>query len=201
MSFRIEEKIPASFTESLSIIEDLSTDGLVELFPERKIQSVYFDTPTFSILDDSEEGCLPRRKVRIRHYPDDRAITYKLETKISSVEGRFKEVKTITAVDKTNLCKLGLLDNTYGCLYPTVIVTYIRQYFSCRDVRITLDRDITYEAFSGGIPVQHEPYHVVEIKAPAHTRQDELLDIIPLPRRRFSKYSNAANYIRRYQPN
>ena len=48
---------------------------------------------------DSEDGCLPRKKIRIRFYPNQNS-GFNLETKISSVEGRFKSSKKI---DKNKL--------------------------------------------------------------------------------------------------
>ena len=40
---------------------------------------------------DSEEGCVPRKKIRIRSYPMADKKTKNLEIKISSIEGRFKK--------------------------------------------------------------------------------------------------------------
>ena len=43
---------------------------------------------------DSEDGCLPRKKIRVRTYPENKNDSeYFFETKISSVEGRYKIVK------------------------------------------------------------------------------------------------------------
>ena len=42
---------------------------------------------------DSVEGSVPRKKIRIRNYPNTDDKNYYLETKISSIEGRFKTRK------------------------------------------------------------------------------------------------------------
>ena len=70
MSFRIEEKIPISFSEGSQLIERLKSRGLTNLFPTRKIISNYFDTQQYDLFRDSEEGLLPRKKIRVRSYPE-----------------------------------------------------------------------------------------------------------------------------------
>ena len=48
---------------------------------------IIFDNNEFQMYYDSIEGCLPRKKVRLRNYEDERNF---LEIKISSTEGRYK---------------------------------------------------------------------------------------------------------------
>ena len=66
MSFRIEEKIPMTVSDSDQFLESLKDKGLETLFPKRVIQSNYFDSSNYSLYRDSEEGLLPRKKIRIR---------------------------------------------------------------------------------------------------------------------------------------
>ena len=63
--------------------------------PTSLVHSHYFDTYDFKAFTDSEEGLLPRRKVRLRYYGAGKIVPdhYSLETKISSVEGRFQNHK------------------------------------------------------------------------------------------------------------
>ena len=66
--------------------DDLITiDNGKKIFPNRNIQSVYFDNKFFDMYNDSEEGVLPRKKVRMRNYPDKDKKGYNFETKISTV--------------------------------------------------------------------------------------------------------------------
>ena len=44
---------------------------------------------------DSIEGSVPRKKIRIREYPNSRDDKYYFEIKTSSVEGRFKTREVI----------------------------------------------------------------------------------------------------------
>ena len=52
--------------------------------------SIYFDNRTLDMFSDSEEGNLPRKKIRLRSYPPN-SNKKNLEIKISSIEGRFKD--------------------------------------------------------------------------------------------------------------
>ena len=62
--------------------------------PKRKIESIYFDNKIKTSFKDSEEGVVPRKKIRIRNYPATKKINL-LEKKISSIEGRFKTSESI----------------------------------------------------------------------------------------------------------
>ena len=57
--------------------------------PSRQVNSIYFDTPKLDFYTASEEGILPRKKIRIRWYNENTNKVFK-ETKISSIEGRYK---------------------------------------------------------------------------------------------------------------
>ena len=103
MSFRKETKFRLSESDQLRIKNDLILDGMEVLYPSRTINSTYFDTNDLSMFWDSEEGVLPRKKVRVRWYENDIKLTK--EVKISSIEGRFKytkklKMKYLTAISK-----------------------------------------------------------------------------------------------------
>ena len=117
--------------------------GMKELYPSRKINSCYFDTQNLALFQDSEEGVLPRKKVRIRWYEDDNKSNK--EIKISSVEGRYKIVENFLNLNslKKNY-DLNLVDNEYGVLRPSLIVSYDREYYSLSGLRITFDNNIKY---------------------------------------------------------
>ena len=51
-----------------------------ELYPSRTINSVYFDTNDLRLFFESEEGLLPRKKLRIRWY--DTVENSTIETKL-----------------------------------------------------------------------------------------------------------------------
>ena len=88
MSFRIEKKYKLTKFEQESLKKDLIIKGMKELYPKRAINSCYFDSNDLRCFYDSDEGVLPRKKIRLRWYENKKKITK--EIKVSSIEGRFK---------------------------------------------------------------------------------------------------------------
>jgi hypothetical protein len=195
MTFRIEEKIPLSYFEAETFIENLKPQGCSELYPMRRISSDYLDNDKYDLYRDSEEGLLPRKKIRIRHYPDNLSSKFTLETKISSTEGRYKASEFLPT-EKSKLIKLeGYFDRNYGPLKVKVNVSYEREYFLYQGIRITRDTNIKYQDISHSSNRHFDNSSVIEIKAREDTPLDFLLYVIPENRRRFSKYCNAIRYL------
>ena len=96
MTFRKEEKIIISDTEISSLKNLIEKKGFKILHPKRKIESIYFENIDLRCFYESEEGILPRKKFRIRNYPEQKIKKYNLEIKTSSIEGRFKQSNQIT---------------------------------------------------------------------------------------------------------
>ena len=91
MSFRKENKFRLTLSDMKLLKSELISKGMAELYPEREVQSTYLDTREFRMFQDSNEGVLPRKKIRIRTYNNQNKFTQ--ETKISSEEGRYKKSK------------------------------------------------------------------------------------------------------------
>jgi len=189
LSFRIEEKVVVTTNELFRISARLRSEGMESLYPARRISSVYFDSRTNGMFVDSEEGSLPRKKLRIRSYDQHNSFA-NLETKISSTEGRFKTSQSLTKDQCTRLLNNGLVDARYGFCQPRVEVSYTRKYFQFSGVRITFDTNICYKKIKTLIQAA-DSLNVMEIKAPVGTNSDFLLRLIGEPRRRFSKFSRA----------
>ena len=66
MSFRKEKKIKVTIHEYNKFKNLLFNQGMELLHAPRLISSVYFDTNNLQMFHDSEEGTLPRKKIRIR---------------------------------------------------------------------------------------------------------------------------------------
>ena len=101
MSFRREDKFIINKNKIFEFKQWLSKNNYSQLFPKRKINSVYFDNKNFMIYKDSIEGTLPRKKIRIRTYSSnffEDTNKFNYEIKISSVEGRYKT----SNIDKKN---------------------------------------------------------------------------------------------------
>ena len=68
-----------------------------------------------------------------------------MKKKISSVEGRYKISRKINNAE--NFTKFGIQDNRYGKIFPKNTVEYLRSYFLFKNIRFTLDYNISYNFF------------------------------------------------------
>ncbi len=187
MSFRIEEKLFFKSENILEFRKFLSDESAKILYTKRIIKSLYFDNLKLDMYRDSVEGSVPRKKIRIRNYPNTDDKNYYLETKISSIEGRFKTRKIITKDEFKDLKKRGILDNIYGTCLPNLYVTYEREYAKINDVRISIDKNISYENFLTN-QVYIDNNSIVELKTSIHKNLDDLIKTFPFQKIRFSKY-------------
>lgn len=192
MSFRREEKISCTKSEKQQILSSLKKQGMLPLHPARVIRSTYYDNVHLGCFHDSEEGVLPRKKIRIRNYPNEKS-GFTLETKISSVEGRFKEARAIAPSRAKMLVSNGLIDCSYGLCRPMVVVEYERTYFTLGGIRITFDQNIRYSSTKRAF-LYRDPLCVVELKAPMAVGNDYLSELVTVSRSRFSKYSRAVAF-------
>lgn len=187
--------------------------GFHSPYPNRQINSLYYDSNDFRALEDSLSGASIRKKVRFRWYgktecSSNPTLEFKckqghLSWKILHKTKYFidfnattwndayldEKEKTIADVNKT----LPLSNAR-----PTSLVSYSRRYFESADrrLRITLDNDLTFRDqtmfpspnihFSRQLPEKL----VLEIKVAENdsTLLQELYKTLPFVPRRFSKY-------------
>ena len=189
MSYRKEKKFKVSFSGAQDFKDLLIQKGMSKLYNSRSINSIYYDNLELGMFYDSEESILPRKKVRVRWYNEDKKFT--LEKKISSIEGRFKVVKELTNISsQSDLFHDQHFDRQYGNLIPSLKVSYMRSYFTYASLRITFDNNITYQSCNYGLTRYFkDPECVVEIKIPSVCPDDYIEKYIPHVTSRFSKYS------------
>jgi len=189
VSYRKEKKFRTTMAGCLQFKRQLFSCGMKPLHRSRKVNSIYFDSEKYDMLFESEEGLLPRKKIRIRWY--DTGSDFNLEKKFSSLEGRFKVSEVVNDVDSVeSVLKYKLFDAMYGALTPCLRVSYSRAYFSLRGVRVTIDTEITYENLRRHEALKFkDPEQVVEVKAPITASDDFIEMVIPYSTARFSKYS------------
>ena len=188
MSFRIEQKIILGFVETHKIYSYLVNNGMQPLHPRRQINSIYFDNRLRSSFLDSQEGIVPRKKIRVRSYDSKASNNLFLEIKTSSYEGRFKTSTPIDEIEYLKHKKNGIIDRLYGQCTPILNVRYLRDYYSYKGIRITIDKEIEYHNFELS-PVFRDTSCVLEFKAAAGTSVDFLDGLVSTPLSRFSKYS------------
>lgn len=184
MSFRKEKKYRVTKSDFFLLKSSLFQIGMVSLHASREINSIYFDNANLQMFSDSEEGVLPRKKVRVRWYNAFSDLI--LEKKISSTEGRYKTAKPI----KKNILPITLLDNNYGLLGQALKVTYNREYYMLNKLRITFDENIKYRNLISRKNMNfYDAERVIEVKVPLECDDDFIEKIIPYATSRFSKYS------------
>lgn len=195
MSFRIERKYKLNLSDQKVLKFCLFQKGLSLLYPSRIINSCYFDNNKLQCYSDSEDGCLPRKKIRFRWYKNDKQL-YK-ETKFSTIEGRFKIIEKINNETFLKDFKSNIFDKDYGLLSPIQIIKYKREYFIFKGIRVTFDTDITYTDLKGILRKTYlDSKTVMELKAPDHISEDFVGNLVNMPTSRFSKYCRGISTIR-----
>ena len=195
MSFRKEIKLKLSQKKLPEFIELINNKGATELYPKRKISSLYFDNIIKQSHHDSEEGTIPRKKIRIRSYPNEKKRKYLFEKKYSSAEGRFKKSKKISNNYYKQIINNGYFDKMYGILKPILHVEYSREYFLYNNFRITVDQNIKYKVFNKKI-IKYDLNPIIEIKFNKKLNEDNIINLFTNKLVRFSKYSNAINTLK-----
>jgi hypothetical protein len=187
MSFRIEDKLFIKPENILQFKNFLINKSAKKLYDNRIIRSLYFDNINLSMYTDSVEGSVPRKKIRIRHYPNSNDNNFYLEIKTSSVEGRYKTRKIINKKDYELYKKIGIFDPDYGTCLPNFYVSYKREYAKIEDVRISIDEAISYENFLSNSFFLDDKL-IVELKTSINKNLDDFIKDFPFQKIRFSKY-------------
>lgn len=188
MSFRIEEKLNINKSNLGAFEKWIADREAKKIHPDRIIKSIYFDNESLDMHYESEEGVVPRKKIRIRNYisKENDNKTFFLEKKINSPEGRFKTSKKIFNHDY--FLRNGFFEPGYGACKPKITIKYSRSYYKVFDVRVTIDQNIQYFKYNSKIKKNDENI-VVEIKSQNLDIVSHIEKKLPFSRTRFSKYS------------
>ena len=165
MSFRFEEKYIINIKYKNHLMNYLNEFEIKQLYPKRKISSIYFDNFYKEMFLHSEEGLVPRKKLRIRKYPSEENSKFFFEKKINSVEGKYKISKIIKKNKYIEFLKKGIFDKNYGICKPQVEVNYNREYYKLRDLRVTIDSEIKYKKFNSNINFNNNNILICEFKS------------------------------------
>ena len=189
MSFRYEEKVILHYSDYLMLIKMMKKNNQkFHLYPSRKISSLYFDNYNNDMFLQGEEGTLPRKKIRLRHYPNHNKEKFFLEIKINSYEGKFKNSKVISLNQYKQYIKRGIFDKSYNICKPKFWVTYEREYFLFMNARITIDKNIKFESHFNSYSYNIPDKLILEIKS--KNKKFNILDgKFPFMRSRYSKYA------------
>lgn len=187
---RTEVKFQAENRDLAAIYDYLSGVDAWEAYPERKINSVYLDTPDHRMFRETEEGVTPRSKIRVRWYGDTWPTggVANLEIKTTLERGREKFSNPVR--NTTNPTEPQYLEK-YGEVLPVVLVTYVREYFIAHGMRITLDRDIAYDfpdRWNERFSAKFSSSIALEAKNPQPFLEHKLTNELGLRTRHFSKF-------------
>jgi len=189
MSFRIEEKLFIKKDAVLDFKTFINKRSAKKIYTPRIVESLYFENSKLDMYKDSIEGLAPRKKIRIRNYPEQKDIEYTLEIKISSVEGRYKKKELLDTRKFLFLKKFGILDDQYGVCFPKINISYTREYYQIHDVRITIDTNIKYKKHLSDYTYKQNDI-IIELKTSTKKNLDDLVKNFPMQKIRFSKYCN-----------
>ena len=187
-SKRVENKYILDERSKHKIINKILDSGYSELYKQRNIESVYYDNLKLQSFYDSNEGSIPRKKIRIRSY-DGFKSDFNYEIKEVNANGRFKLVKKVTSLPER------CIDDIYKVMYPQVIIRYKRKYFKNNLIRLTLDWEIHYQEFKSE-KIYKSQNLVLESKLSDGTKYNEEINnlkIFGLNNVSFSKYKEAIN--------
>ena len=199
MSFRIEEKLKVADSKIFQLRDWITKNMGVTLYPSRTINSIYFDNQDYTMYNQSIEGVLPRKKIRLRVYGKEFSPNKSInkEIKISSVEGKYKISELVQNPSK--LLNFGIYDNNYGLCIPVLNVLYERSYYKIKNIRLTIDEKIIYRKIANrkiSEPSTFDKYNIVELKCNSKKSISLLSNNFPFERTRFSKYTRGIEFTR-----
>lgn len=218
--YRYEKKYTTDdnyLSQVLSLIK-MHPAGFNEVYKERTVNSIYFDSFNFDLYNQSINGDLKRKKFRIRWYENESKIFSFLEIKIKEGEKGFKSRYSLLPISsdqnisreflKNLLCKSNIKNKdllmTLDTYSPILICSYKRKYFlsSNQKIRLTIDYKISYSNFCyecsiSRVNKMYDSKMVMEYKYDYFLASEFFIseNILNLRRTRFSKFSNGVEIL------
>ena len=212
---RFERKCVAAGDEASTLTRWLDEQPLAfrPTYPERTVQSLYFDSMQFGSVEDNLAGIVDRTKLRVRWYGDSTDVSHvRFEVKWKNNQLGVKicyPLELHAALDSLQFTELTrcireLLPSEARPLFermsePVLTTRYRRRYFESADgqVRATLDGQIQifdqyeFAILNTNLPAISPRVAILEVKYPASVDSWVRASIEPLPTRlsRFSKYT------------
>ena len=170
--------------------------------PPRVINSVYFDDRNLSDFLDSEEGSVPRKKIRFRWYGLDK---FSLRDKKGSLEIKYTfdnyRDKTVLPVNRKNPNSILSIAKTQTGIdvHPVTYVKYNRDYFvDAKGVRYTIDSNIYYGRVNfklNVISLCKARVSILEAKMPIEMDFEKGFSSFAHKRTRYSKYCQSVHAV------
>ena len=117
---------------------------LIKKYNKRIVNSYYYDTVNLDDFIDSEEGTVPRKKIRFRWYGNKKVKQGNFEIKETF---DLKRKKTKLKIDNFGTDISNILDKYKKNYQPILKISYDREYYYSNLLRldITYDANISYE--------------------------------------------------------
>ncbi len=202
----------------------LHPENFSQNYPQRRVNSIYFDSPDLLNVDENLAGISERRKLRLRWYGNTGyvkqanweikckernlgwKITQPLDQYIPHADMNWQEVLTVLRANTSDYAGMHLAHSRW----PTLINSYERLYYLSWDMSIRATVDFHQAFFDqrlSGTPnltrcllYPDQEDIVLELKAPEASR-DQLAEIVqhfPVLVTRNSKYVNGMLHANAY---
>ena len=178
-------------------INFINKNHLNKIFPDRIVESIYFDTKDLQFFSLSEEGVTPRFKIRLRGYNNEKPRN--LEIKKTKNYHSEKIVLKNFQFNSFELHKTLKNMGINNIVDQKIRVKYLRSYYELKDLgRITMDENI--EFFNPSKEFRN-PKKINKIILEVKIQRKEIdknhvEKIINLKESRFSKYCVGINCLR-----
>ena len=213
---RYEIKFILNELELLEAYCFIKSIGAFSPYPQRIINSLYFDTVDFQAVRDNLAGISNRKKVRLRWYEmKDEETFSNVNLEIKYRNGRLgskiryqmpdslnSTIYNYTARDlskyvfnevKKNDLESDILSDIY---IPILFIQYKREYFEARNgLRITIDNNISFRNILQNTNVLNSSKlvyneHIMELKFPIEMKDEvsQMIKMLNLTPKRHSKY-------------
>lgn len=162
-NYRYELKFNLNQIEYNELKNFIANKSFFKAYPDRKINSLYFDSVVFKSLSENISGISDREKLRLRWY-NNKDFTPVIEKKIRT--GRFGskisfeiknlskkniEIIPIIKLKKIIFDYLLSVNSSFKMEYyvPSLFINYEREYFQNRNgVRLTIDKNIIFKSIT-----------------------------------------------------
>ena len=198
---RIEKKFIINNQNEKFFYNWLKSQTKVNLYPDRKILNIYYDSNKLESYTDAIEGVRPRKKVRLRFYNNFKSCFIKLSD-FSSLNCNFEN--KVTDFDRNYKIKRKMIfnhhfsnfyDKKYFFLKPKFITEYKRSYYAINECRITLDYNLNFYKINENSSISKKITKlskILEFKL-SMKNYNEAFNNFEINPTRYSKYLDAVN--------
>lgn len=202
---RYERKYRIESSNFDRVLHELMSNpaGFSKAFPDRIVNSIYYDDINFTSYNDNLLGIGSRVKYRVRWYGESLVDIKKpiLEKKIKKSLLGAKEYQTLEDFSFEKGAPKINKNLTCNELYPYIIVRYHRRYLVSADglIRATIDKDLQYLNLMNNKISQvsnKDEGLILEIKYDQGVEDiaDQCVQMIPYRLTKNSKYVSAMKY-------